>query len=251
MRPSTLEPSKIRCTIPLPIGDATSHRRKPRSQHPRCAVVRVHTQRRVSREREPHMRTKSIVVFLFLTLTLLPIVGCADLQGAIAQTSAWRDEASTLRADLTKQLNSLQLEQQHTPPGSATSTQLESRIKLVQAKHAALDAAIAQADEVLREAQQPTDALTTIAHGVSAWVPAPAQGPLVLGAALIATLARSRQLKQSSTSIIQSISHVLERDEQFRSLFSKHSDTIRSIQTPAARKLVDQTQQRRTPVIPF
>jgi hypothetical protein len=197
------------------------------------------------------MRTKSIVVFFFLALILLPIVGCADLQGAIAQTSAWRDEANTLRDDLAQQLETLRLQQQQAQPGSAVAEQLETQVRLTQAKHAALDAAIAQADEVLREAQQPTDALTTIAHGVSAWVPAPAQGPLVLGAALIATLARSRQLKQSSTSIIQSIAHVLERDEQFRSLFAQHSDTIRSIQTPAARKLVDQTQRRRELVIPF
>lgn len=191
------------------------------------------------------MRTKSIFVSMFLTLFLLTIVGCTDLQGAIAQTNTWRDQASTVRDDLDEQISSLRIQQQQALPGSTEADQLDTRLKLAQAKHAALDAAIAQADEVLLEAQEPTDTLTGIAHAVSSWVPTPAQGPLVLGAALIATLARSRQLKASSTSIIQSIAHVLDRDEQFRSIFAQHSDTIRSIQTPAARKLVDQTQRRR------
>ena len=94
---------------------------------------------------------------------------------------------------------------------------------------------------------QPVDPLKQglRAHGVSSWVPAPIQGPLVLGAALIATLARSRQLKESSKSIVNSIAHVLERDEQFRSIFQSHADTIRSIQTPGARRIVDRTQSKR------
>jgi len=197
------------------------------------------------------MRIKHIIVLALLTLTTLMIVGCSDLQGAIAQTSAWRDNASTLRDDLDQQLQSLRLQQQHAEPGSTIEQQLDTQVRLAQAKRSALDAAIAQADEVLQEAQQPSDALTSIAHGLSAWVPAPVQGPLVLGAALIATLARSRQLKQSSTSIIQSIAHVLDRDEQFKSIFAQHSDTIRSIQTPAARKLVDQTQRKRASLFPI
>ncbi len=191
------------------------------------------------------MRTKVIIVFSLFIITTLLSVGCTDLQGAIAQTSAWRQEASTLRDDLGAQLERIRLEHQQADPGSDTAQKLETQLRIAQAKQAALDAAIAQADEVLREAQHPTDALTTLAHGVSAWVPAPIQGPLVLGAALIATIARSRQLKQSGISIIKSINHVLEHDDQFKALFNQHSDTIRSIQTPAARKLVDQTQRKR------
>lgn len=197
------------------------------------------------------MRIKVNIVLLALMFCSMMSFGCSDLQGAIAQTSAWRDEASVLRDDLNQQLQALHQQQQQSDPESTAAQHIESQIKLTQAKHSALDAAITQADQVLQEAQHPTDTLTMIANGASAWVPAPAQGPLVLGAALIATLVRSRQLKQSSTSIIQSIAHVLERDEQFRSIFTQHSDTIRSIQTPSARKLVDQTQRKRPPVIPF
>lgn len=191
------------------------------------------------------MRINTIIVLSLFVLTTLLSTGCADLQGAIAQTSAWRDEAVTVRDTLEKQVQTLQTQQGNLEPGSPESIAIDTEIKLAQAKQAALDAAIAQANQVLDEAQHPSDALTQIAHGISSWVPAPAQGPLVLGAALIATLTRSRQLKQSSMSIINSISHVLERDEQFKSLFEQHADTIRSIQTPTARKLVDQTNRKR------
>ena len=191
------------------------------------------------------MRINTIIVLSLFVLTALLSTGCADLQGAIAQTSAWRDEAVTVRDTLEKQVQTLQTQQGGLEPGSSEAIAIDTEIKLAQAKRAALDAAIAQANQALDEAQHPSDALTQIAHGISSWVPAPAQGPLVLGAALIATLTRSRQLKQSSMSIINSISHVLERDEQFKSLFEQHADTIRSIQTPTARKLVDQTNRKR------
>lgn len=196
------------------------------------------------------MRTQSIIVSFFSVLTIVLMMGCADLQGAIAQTSAWRDEAHTIRDTLDEQIVLMESELASLEPGSPDAIRVAADLKLARAKQSALNAAIAQADLVLQEAQEPTDTITTIAHGVSAWVPAPIQGPLVLGAALIATLARSRQLKESSRSIVNSIAHVLERDDQFRALFQSHADTIRSIQTPGARKIVDQAQKKRpTPAI--
>lgn len=192
------------------------------------------------------MRTDIRVVLLFV-LVILPLgcFGCADLNGAIAQTAAWRDEAILARDGLSAEIDSLSAQRSAADPNSTESQALDSAISIARAKRASLDAAIAHAQQVLNEAQQPSDALTQIAHGISAWVPAPAQGPLVLGAALIATLARSRQLKLSSASIINSISHVLERDDQFKASFTQHADTIRSIQTPTARRLVDQTLRKR------
>lgn len=188
------------------------------------------------------MRIRSIIVVSLFSFVFV-LAGCADLGGAIARTSAWRDRAALARDSLDQQIIDLQAQQAQLDPNSSESVQLGSDIKLARAQQAVLDAAITQVNQVLHEAQNPSDALTHIAHSVSSWVPAPAQGPIVLGAALIATLARSRQLKQSTISIVQSISHVLERDEQFRSLFESHADTIRTIQTPGARRLVDKAQR--------
>ena len=202
------------------------------------------TQRRFHAKGRCAMRSQFVLLFL-LTL-MIPLTGCTDLKGAIAKTSAWRDQAENIQSTLDDQITAMQAELTTVDPGTARSQQLIADIKLAQAKHASLGAAIAQANIVLQEAKQPTDAVTQIAQGVSAWVPAPIQGPLVLGAALIASLARSSQLKRSGTSIINSISHVLERDEQLKAMFTSHADTIRSIQTPSARKLVDQVQSKRS-----
>jgi len=191
------------------------------------------------------MRTQSILVSFLSILTITLIIGCADLQGAIAQTSAWRDEAHAVKDSLSEQIRSMESELASLETGSPSAIQLTTDLKIARAKQSTLEAAISQADLVIQEASEPTDSITTMARGVSSWVPAPVQGPLVLGAALIATLARSRQLKESSKSIVNSIAHVLERDEQFRSIFESHADTIRSIQTPSARRIVDQTQLKR------
>lgn len=196
------------------------------------------------------MRINTLIVCLLLTITALLAVGCADLQGAIAQTSAWRDNASNARTLLDEQLATLESRRDTLEPASPEARALDTQIALARAKQAALEAAIIQADQVLEEARNPSDGLTRLARDASAWVPAPAQGPIVLGAALIATLLRSRQLKQASTSIINSISHVIERDPQFRALFEQHADAVRSIQTPGARKLVDQTTRKRSAPIP-
>jgi len=191
------------------------------------------------------MRTPTVTIVFVLILLAAGISGCADLQGAIAKASAWRDEAQTIQGTLDEQAGSLRTQLAALDPDSPEARQLDADISLLDAKRAALSAAIARANLVLEEAHNPSDSLTVLARGVSSWVPAPVQGPLVLGAALLASLARSRKLKQSSASIVDSIAHVLERDEAFRSLFDAHADTVRSIQTPVARKLVDQTQRRR------
>lgn len=192
------------------------------------------------------MRIVSIIVLTLVTV-LFVLAGCADLGGAIAQASAWREKALLAQDSLDEQIVELQAQHAGLDPSSPQSQQIAGDIQLAQAQRAALETAIAQANRVLYEAQNPSDSLTHIAHSVSSWVPAPAQGPIVLGAALIATLARSRQLKQSTMSIVQSIAHVIERDEQFRALFESHADTIRTIQTPGARQLVDKAQRLRAP----
>lgn len=174
-------------------------------------------------------------------ITIWSCAGCADLQGALAQTGAWRDDAAALRDQIDGRLADLRTQRQQIPDGSPQAALADAAIDAGVAKVSALDAAIAQADLVIAEAQHPTDALTRIARGVSPWVPAPAQGPLVLGAALVATFLRSRQLKTGAASIIESLEHVMRRDERFRDIFASHADTIRTIQTPAARRLVDRT----------
>ncbi|MEX0876608.1 MAG: hypothetical protein WD114_04030 [Phycisphaerales bacterium] len=188
-----------------------------------------------------HRNIVTVLALLIAVFAAAGLGGCADLQGAIARTTAWRADAQGLRDDLGGQLAQLQAHRDSLPPDSPDGPAIDAAIGATHAKLSALDAAIAHADLVLEEAANPSDSLTRLAHGISAWVPAPAQGPLILGAALAATFMRSRQLKAGAASIIRSIDHVMQRDDQFREVFARHADTIRTIQTPAARRLVDAT----------
>lgn len=190
------------------------------------------------------MRTNIIIVLMTL-ITTLPLGACSNLQGAIAQTARWRDEAIGVRDALDQRIVAMESELTELDPDTPHARQIDADLRAARAKHAALDAAIARADLVLREAADPSSPITGLAHDLSAWVPAPAQGALVLGAALIATLARSRRIKESGESIVDSIAHVLERDGQLRDRFASHADTIRSIQTRGARRMVDRAQRRR------
>jgi len=188
-----------------------------------------------------HTNNRAIIVCLSI-LTLLGFTsGCMDLKGALNHATAWRDHASEVEAALQTQLDTLETKRKITPDDSPDAPALDALIAITDAKVQSLDALIAQADQIINEATNPSDSLTIATNAISPWVPAPAQGPLILGAALIASLVRSKNLKNSATSIIRSIDHTMSRDPVFRDLFAMHADTIRTIQTPSARKLIDRT----------
>lgn len=173
--------------------------------------------------------------------------GCADLQGALIKTSAWRDEAVLVQSDLQTQLDVLEQQRQELPIGSPETAYLDAAISRTRAKIHTINAAVVQADLVIQEASNPQSTLTQTVDAISPWIPAPAQGPVLLGAALMATLLRSKNLKNSATSIIQSIEHTMNRDPAFKDIFAQHADTIRTIQTPGARKLIDSTVKKTRP----
>jgi len=185
-------------------------------------------------------RASSIIAIMSL-MVLMALGGCADLQGALAQTSVWRDKASMIESEVQDQLITLENKRETIEDTSIDAPYLDAAIAKAKAQLSALNAAIAQADLVIEEAQNPSDSLTRAADAISPWIPAPAQGPIVLGAALIATMMRSKNLKNSAASIIQSLEYTMNRDPEFRQLFTKHADTIRTIQTPGARKLINAT----------
>lgn len=193
--------------------------------------------------------TKAGTVIIVLCTCLLQL-GCADLQGAIAQTNAWRENAQEIETELQTHLTQLEHQRKTILDSSPSASLIDAAIIQANMKIHALHTAISQADLVIAEAQNPTDSITQIANTISPWIPAPAQGPIVLGAALIATLFRSRNLKNSAASIIQSIEHTMSRDPEFKQIFDRHADTIRTIQTPGARKLIDTTVRKaRKPAI--
>ena len=178
-------------------------------------------------------------VLIVIALSIVPVLsGCADIPQAIAQATALRDDAADARQRVADDLADLESARAGLPPGRP-APDLDAAIAGARAKLHALDAAVAHADLVLQEMAQPTDALT---HGVGALadlLPPPVRGPALLGAALLATLLRARQVRKGAGSIAASIQKALQ-DPDFRAAFDRHAATIRSIQTPTARRIVDE-----------
>ncbi len=171
-----------------------------------------------------------------VALGLLP--ACADIPGTISEAARWRDDAAAVRDTVTHELDNLEAARASLPDDAPDAPDLDAAIATARAKRAALDAAVLHADRVLAEMTDPTDSLTVGIGALTPLLPPPAQGPVLLGAALVATLLRARQTRAGADSIVKSIQHAC-KDPLFQQAFERHADAIRSIQTPAARRIVD------------
>lgn len=183
------------------------------------------------------VRTSVIIAFAFVAFSTL--TACGSIQETLAQTSALRDQAKVARTEIATQVNTLESAQSVLPPNAPESASTSAALAAARAKLASLDAAILHADQVIAEITAPTDSITQGIGALAPFLPPPAQGPALLGAALLATIIRARQVRKGAGSIATSISKAMQ-DPEFKSVFERHSDTIRSIQTPAARRIVDQ-----------
>ncbi|MFK7758395.1 MAG: hypothetical protein AB8C13_00435 [Phycisphaerales bacterium] len=179
-----------------------------------------------------------LCVMVWLVVSVFATSGCAGVGESIDQLESVRDQASEIQSGLNQELDELSLMRESIPDGSAEGASIDSLISQIRVKLSVVDAAIVHADQVIGEARNPSDPLTIAADSVSPFVPAPLQAPLVLGAALVASVVRSRSLQNGTRSIIESIEHVMKKDDSFKAAFVNHADTIRTIQTPVARKLV-------------
>jgi len=182
------------------------------------------------------MRNLMVLVFIFVTLVMS---GCAGIGQSVEQLGLMRDQAMVIQNDLQNQLDELALMRESIPDDSVQGNSIDALISQVNAKLTIVEAAIIHADQVIQGVTNPSDPLTIAADAVSPWAPAPIQAPLVLGAALLATIMRSRSLSTGTRSIVESINYVLKKDDSFRAAFAANADTIRTIQTPSAQRIVN------------
>lgn len=178
------------------------------------------------------------ITLLALAITLIASTGCANLDESIARIDTAIDGAQTAKQRIDTEIDELELMRESIPDQNANAPFVDARLAQLRAQSSALDGAIRSATLALSEAQSPTDPLVIAVDSVSPWIPAPIQAPLVLAAALGATLIRSGTLKRAAASIIESIDHAKRADPGFRAALVSNANAIRSIQTPAARKLV-------------
>ena len=181
----------------------------------------------------------------FMLAFVLGIAGC----DAMADVKAFRDRAAEARDEISAEVELLEAAAGALPDGDPRAARASEALASARSREAAIKEALERLDVLLAEAEQPTDTLSGLAHGVSSLVPAPFQAPILLAAGLGVSLFRAGQLKRSAGSIAASFEEVMRRDPAFKDSVQKHADVLRSVQTGTARRIVDETVKQDRPLL--
>ena len=175
-----------------------------------------------------------------MVLVAAVAAGCVDMN----QVRQLRDSAAAMSDDLKGQSRALEQRLAGMSPDDPARADVEAALARSRAKQAAAEAAVKQVDLVGSRAAHPDTPLGQMVDAASPWLPEPVRAPLVLGAALAASLARAAQLKKGMASIADGLNKAMEEDPEFKTQFKRHANTFRAIQTPVAKKV---STQERTP----
>lgn len=191
------------------------------------------------------IRWRRAMVCLAATAISLSVPGALSGCAGVDDARAVREQAVLVREQLSAQIAAAdaaiaQQDQSGVPANAPSRVALERARDQALATRHAVDAAIAQVDVVLKEAQDPTDPLSMASRQLAPLVPGPWQAPLILAGALAAVVLRSQQLKAALLSVAHGIEVAKERDPLFKDAFAQHADLFRIEQTATARRVVDE-----------
>ena len=171
---------------------------------------------------------------LFVAMVAVGVLGgCVDL----AQVHKMRDDAVKLREALQADEKQWEGRVASLPEYDPLRADAQAALAGAKAREEAVDAAVQELDLVIKNAQNPDDPILSVGAPM---LPEPLRSPVLLGGALLAAIARAVQLKRGVASVAQSLQKAMDDDEQFRAGMKKHANTLRSIQTKTAQKIVDQ-----------
>jgi hypothetical protein len=169
------------------------------------------------------------------------LCGCVDL----GKVEAFRSDVSRLKQSWAGEAAALERRLSSMPADDPMRPDAEAALARAKAKEAAAEAAVRQVDLVVTRARHPDDPLGQSVGALSPLLPEPVRWPLALGAALVASVVRARQLKDGMASIATGLDRAMADDPEFAAKFRQHANTFRSIQTRTARRVIDQTQRAR------
>jgi len=167
---------------------------------------------------------------------VLAAPGCVDsapLLGLRQDAQLVRDQVDTQADELEAAASDQDLPEEVRRASARAAEQVRARL-------GELDAGIAALDRIIDSGQTPEAVWSTVAESVVPALPEPFRSPVFLIGALGLALARAAQLKRAAGSIAKGIAKAAENDEEFRSVFGRHADTFRGVQTPAAKRIVDE-----------
>lgn len=162
--------------------------------------------------------------------------GCVDgsqLLGLRGDAQLVRDEIAVEATRLESAASDPTLSEEVRVANAQAATRVRSRLD-------DLDATITALDRVIASEQNPEAIWSAVSESVVPILPEPFRSPILLIGALGLALARAAQLKRAAGSIAKGIAKAAEKDGEFRSVFDRHADTFRGVQTPAAQRIVDE-----------
>ena len=192
----------------------------------------IRTPRRLLVGAHGDARLRALLAGFVLAAATLGMGGCIDEVGLRAA----RNDAAALAAQLEDERDAVQRYAETIPVGDPARPAAEVAVQTAEARLAALDAAVAHADAALAELDNPEGVGSLIAP----LLPGPWQAPAALAAALGVTLLRAGQLKRAARSIATSVEKAKQADPALAERFADNADTLRTIQTPTARRIVDE-----------
>jgi len=179
-----------------------------------------------------------IVIVLLGVLLGSAFAGCVDL----GQVESMRSEAVKLREALQADTRQWESRVASLPETDPLRADAQAALAAARARLMAVDVAVLELDQIIKEARNPSDPIVSLSAPL---LPEPLRSPFLLGGALLAMVARTVQLKRGMASIARSFDKAMQDDEQLRAGVKRNANTIRSIQTPTAQKIVDQVTGKR------
>lgn len=199
-----------------------------------------------------------------LSLGVATLGGCGlmdglagDLTGGVSQEfESIREEAARARDEIAADRIALEQSAAELPRGSGARARVES----IAVARATQEAAFARAVERLEalagggtgegpgDTSAPLDPAGTLEDGaalLAPLVPPGAQLPLILGAGFAASVWRAARLKKSAASIARGLEKAMAGDEGLREGMKRNADTLRSVQTATAQRIVDEVKRAR------
>lgn len=193
----------------------------------------------------------SLWMAVLMLISALNMVGCADwqhLERAQARTQEIARELQEQRQAIESRVEAVKSTDD--PADQAKVQELQRLLERVRLQEQAARAASAELDTIVARAKgTASDEIGTTINGVSPFIPEPLRIPIALGAALVLSLARAAQLKRATLSIAQSLEKAMESDDELRQRVQSHAPTLRTMQTPTARRLVDVATGKSRPMI--
>lgn len=199
-----------------------------------------------------------LVVALLFGVVLGTLAGCVDLEQVRQERKKGEEVVATLKSRGTEYQSTLIGLSQSDPARAELEEGVQRVVAAREEVARRVQAAAALEEELRRGAKthasvgngsgEPVGGLgegSIVVGGTDLMdlIPGPWKVAAVLSVGLATSLVRSRQLREAASSIARSIDKALAEDAELAERFRQHANTLRTIQTPLAQRIVDEGQR--------